>query len=121
HSFKNNFSDVFKDEVLKQSSSSLINETTTELEKKYQPQVNPREINLFYLGKNFRERIIRNEKGFQIINTDIRFSEDEIIKNIEEFPENFSPNVVMRPLFQESILPNIAFIGGPAEISYWLE
>jgi bacillithiol biosynthesis cysteine-adding enzyme BshC len=120
-SFKKNFSDVIKDEVLKQSSSTIINETTAELGQKYHPQVNPREINLFYLGENFRERITRDEQEYQIINTDLRFTNDEIINKIEEAPENFSPNVVLRPLFQESILPDIAFVGGPAEISYWLE
>ena len=58
---------------------------------------------------------------FKVLNTNITFSKDEIKAEIISHPEKFSPNVVLRPLYQESILPNIVFIGGPSEISYWLE
>ena len=37
------------------------------------------------------------------------------------YPELYSPNVLMRPLYQESILPNLAYIGGSAEIAYWMQ
>jgi uncharacterized protein YllA (UPF0747 family) len=40
---------------------------------------------------------------------------------IEETPEKFSPNVILRPLYQETILPNLAYAGGPAELVYWLQ
>jgi uncharacterized protein YllA (UPF0747 family) len=53
-------------------------------------------------------------------NTNIHFSPEEMEKN-QDFPERFSPNVILRGLYQESILPNIAFIGGGGEMSYWLE
>jgi uncharacterized protein YllA (UPF0747 family) len=55
------------------------------------------------------------------MNTDIRFTEAELKKEIATAPERFSPNVVMRPLYQECILPNIAYIGGGAEVVYWFE
>ena len=40
---------------------------------------------------------------------------------MEEAPQYFSPNVVMRPLYQELVLPNLAYIGGGGELAYWLE
>lgn len=54
-------------------------------------------------------------------NTSVAFSRDEIISEIENHPERFSPNVIYRPLYQEMILPNLAFVGGAGELSYWLE
>ena len=46
--------------------------------------------------------------------------EEEILEELNNYPERFSPNVVLRPLYQEMILPNIFFIGGGAEVSYFL-
>ncbi len=87
----------------------------------YKSQIFPREINLFYLDKGIRERIERINEGFQVLNTDLRFSEVEIQSLIDSHPERFSPNVVLRPLYQEMILPNLAYLGGPAEMVYWLQ
>ena len=42
-------------------------------------------------------------------------------QEIEENPEQFSPNVLLRPVFQEFILPNIAYVGGESELSYWMQ
>jgi uncharacterized protein YllA (UPF0747 family) len=44
-----------------------------------------------------------------------------MLDELNQFPERFSPNVVLRPLFQELILPNVAFIGGGSELAYWME
>jgi uncharacterized protein YllA (UPF0747 family) len=55
------------------------------------------------------------------LNTDITFTEQELNNIIETTPEKLSPNVVLRPLYQQKILPNIAYVGGPGEIAYWLE
>jgi bacillithiol synthase len=55
------------------------------------------------------------------LNTNLSFSEGEIIEMIENSPEKFSPNVVLRPVYQEVILPNLAYIGGPSEVPYWLQ
>ena len=118
---KKSFQDILIDEVINKTSSLLINKTTEKLEKKYYSQAKPRDINLFYLGDNYRERIISEMEAFKVLNKNISFSKDEIKGEIISHPEKFSPNVVLRPLYQESILPNIVFIGGPSEISYWLE
>lgn len=85
-------------------------------------QVNPREINLFYITNSLsRERIVFENGKYNILNTSISFTETEIIEELKQFPEKFSPNVIIRPLYQETILPNVAYIGGGGELAYWLE
>lgn len=87
----------------------------------YKSQIFPREINFFYVAKGIRERIERDENGFVVLNTSIRISAEEMAKLIKSNPERFSPNVVLRPLYQEMILPNLAYLGGPSEVIYWLQ
>ncbi|MBS0288383.1 MAG: bacillithiol biosynthesis BshC, partial [Proteobacteria bacterium] len=58
---------------------------------------------------------------FNIQNLNLEFTEEEILKELDEHPERFSPNVILRGALQETILPNIAFIGGGGELAYWLE
>lgn len=112
----------FKEELLHQTSYKKVTKTNNYLTKnQYKPQVNPREINLFYLDENGRNRIIKNNEEYQVLNTNKKFSKTEIITELENFPEKFSPNVLLRPLYQEVILPNVAYIGGNAEIAYWLQ
>ena len=109
-----------KNELLHQTSFKKINETLPLLNK-YNVQVNPREINLFYIQDNLRERIVFENGNYKINNTQLSFSESEIITELEKNPKNFSPNVILRPLYQEIILPNLCYIGGGGEIAYWLE
>ncbi len=101
-----------------------VNETVSAIKKtskNYTVQVNPREINYFYLIDGLRERIIEAEDAFVVNNTDITFSKEELKKELESYPERFSPNVIARPLYQEVILPNLCYIGGGGEMAYWLE
>jgi len=109
-------------ELLQQVSFEITGQTISSLEKlNYEIQVTPREINLFYLQGNSRERIVKEGKVYKVLNSEKVWNESEIISELEKNPERFSPNVVLRPLYQESILPNVAYVGGPAEIAYWLE
>jgi bacillithiol synthase len=87
----------------------------------YKVQAHPREINLFYLQDNLRERFIQNGSGYKVHASDLRFSTEELQQTLEQQPEVFSPNVILRGLFQETILPDVAFIGGGGELAYWLE
>ncbi|MEO9891701.1 bacillithiol biosynthesis cysteine-adding enzyme BshC [Aurantibacter sp.] len=87
----------------------------------YKVQVNPREINYFYLKEGLRERIIAKEDGFGVVDTKINWSKEELLNEMDQFPARFSPNVIARPLYQEVILPNLCYIGGGGEIAYWLE
>lgn len=109
-----------KEELLKQISFQKVTETQ-KLLKDYFIQVNPREINLFYIENNLRERIIFEDGIYKVNNTTLQFSENEIVSELENHPEKFSPNVILRPLYQETILPNLCYIGGGGEIAYWLE
>lgn len=109
-----------QNELLHQTAFEKINETTAQMGA-YGIQVNPREINLFYMQDRFRERIIADDHEFYVNNTTLRFSEAELLQQLRDTPEAFSPNVVLRPLYQEVILPNLCYIGGGGEIAYWLE
>lgn len=117
---KSQFVPYFKEELLQNTSYKKVNETNKKL-KKYPTQVNPREINLFYIENNLRERILFEDGNFKINNTKITFSQNGLLELLETNPEKFSPNVILRPLYQEVILPNLCYIGGGGEISYWLE
>ena len=119
---KRHFLPVIEDELLNQTSSGLVAETTARLEKLgYHTPVSAREINLFYLKDDLRERIVREGGTFKVVNTNLQFTEDEIRREATAHPERFSPNVVLRPLYEEIILPNLAYIGGPSEVPYWMQ
>lgn len=118
---KHLFKEELRKDIFENNSYKLVSETITELQKKYSAQVSPREINIFYKEKGLRERIEKQGERFVVLNTDISFSKEEVEKIIENSPEKLSPNVVLRPLYQQKILPNIAYVGGPGELAYWLE
>ena len=109
------FAPIIKDDIINNSIKNISKD------KEEKPQVHVREINFFYMGEGMRERIVFSNNCYTINNTDIVFSEEEILKEIEKNPEKFSPNVITRCLYQEHILPNVCYIGGPAEVTYWLE
>ncbi len=119
--YKRAFIPVVEKELKEQFSSSIVKETATKFPKQYKVQASGRELNLFYLKDDRRDRIERSANLFKIIDTEISFTEPEIMQELEAYPERFSANVILRPVFQEMILPNIAFIGGGGEIAYWLE
>lgn len=119
---KSQFAAIIKEEVSNQSAQPIVESTNQKLiDAGYNSQAFSREINFFYLDGTSRERIVEKEGVFKVRNTDITFSKDEILKEIDEHPERFSPNVIMRPVYQEVILPNIGYTGGPAEVAYWLQ
>jgi len=119
---KQNFIPILKKELLERKSESIVLETQNELHKlNFKPQAFARDINLFYMASQSRERIIYEDGLYKIHNTNLAFSEADMMTEVENHPERFSPNVVLRPIFQEFTLPNIAYIGGGGEIAYWLE
>src|SRR5699024_3444682 len=121
-SLKREFIPYIKRELLDQSGYKNIQKTVNRLaDQEYTIQVNPREINLFYLNEHSRDRIIREDNLYFLHETEKRFTENEILEEVKNHPENFSPNAVMRPLYQEVVLPNLAYIGGSGELAYWLE
>jgi len=122
HAFKAEFANVIKQELLNPMSKKLVSDTQQKLSLiGFGDQAHAREINLFYIDDHGRNRIEKQGNRYHIVDTDVSFSEEEILMELENRPERFSPNVILRPLYQEFILPNIAYIGGGGEIAYWLE
>lgn len=122
HELKQQFASIIEADIIQQNSFKHISTSNEALEAAgYKTQVNPREINFFYMTDGLRERIVEEAERYQVMHTDISFSEAELQQEIRNFPERFSPNVVMRPVYQEVILPNLAYIGGGAEVTYWLQ
>ena len=117
---KAQFTGYVKEELLNQR-AWLSTKSSAQLLAPYGLQVNAREVNLFYLDNGLRERIVEQDGRFQVLNTPLSFSREGILALVDASPEKFSPNVVMRPLYQEVILPNLCYIGGGGELAYWLQ
>lgn len=119
--YKSAFIPVLEKELKEQFSNPLVEATVAALPKEYKVQASGRQLNLFYLKNDIRERIELAGDHWSVVNTELVFTGTEILNELKEHPERFSPNVILRPVFQEMLLPNIAFIGGGGEIAYWLE
>ncbi len=116
------FIPYFKADLFEQIPFREVNASVAALEKAgYDAQVNPREINVFYLEKSLRERIGQEGGVFRVVNTEMTFTPAELENELQKHPEKFSPNVVLRPMYQQVLLPNVAYTGGPGELAYWLE
>ncbi|MBI4931245.1 MAG: bacillithiol biosynthesis cysteine-adding enzyme BshC [Bacteroidetes bacterium] len=110
---KNEFKEIISDDIFNHTNFNFVNETIAQLKNNgYEAQVIPKEINFFLLSKKFRGWIDAAR---------VQSEPEEWKKKLVEEAERFSPNVVTRSLYQQKILPNLAYVGGPAEISYWLE
>ena len=120
-SFKNEMISIFEKDIFDHTSSEIVSRSSEKLSENYKAQAYPREINLFYLKGDIRNRIVPVEDHFVIHDTDIVFSKEEMKAELQQHPERFSPNVILRALFQEVILPDVAWIGGGGELAYWLQ
>jgi bacillithiol biosynthesis cysteine-adding enzyme BshC len=118
---KTAFMPLAEKELKEKFSHKAVEETVALFPPEYKIQAGGREINLFWLDDGQRERIVEEEAVFKIQHTKIEFTKAEITAVTNNHPQNFSPNVILRPVFQEIILPNVAFIGGGGELAYWLE
>lgn len=116
---KAQFADVMERELKEEVVVNAMESTRSFLEENYFVQVNPRPINLFWMDDTGRHRIERSDKGFTAGHRS--FYEDELLDLLRRQPESFSPNVTLRPLYQETILPNLAYVGGGGELAYWLQ
>jgi bacillithiol biosynthesis cysteine-adding enzyme BshC len=122
HDQKSLFKSAMKADIIDNSQAPEVLRTSEELQALgYKTQINPREINFFYVEEQLRSRIEKAGDSYQVVDTDISFNLDEMRGLIDEKPECLSPNVVLRPLYQETILPNLAYVGGPSELIYWLQ
>jgi len=103
-------------------SCEIIIDTSAQIEQKYEPQVKPRPINIFYTHNSKRYLIEpRPEDIFALRNSRQKFTKDELFDILYSSPENFSGNVVLRPICQDYILPTVVYVGGPSEIAYFAQ
>ena len=116
---KKSFFEPLREELATQQVKKVVSGTIEELAGEYKIQANPSDINLFYLHQNERIKIKRENGQIQIGNDKLEL--DKFLKTAENHPDRFSPNVLMRPLYQEFVLPNLAYVGGGGELAYWLE
>lgn len=119
--FKRAILPVMKEDIFKETPFKIVSGTIDKISKHYHAQATPREINLFYLEDQLRERMVREGDIWRVLNTDIKFTREELNAEMDSHPEKFSPNVILRGILQETILPDIVFIGGGGELSYWME
>ncbi len=118
---KSAYHSVVKKELTERFSHQLVNETISSLKDNYKVQTAGREINLFYLIEQNRVRIELDNDIFLVKELGLSFTQTEILQELEQHPERFSANVILRGGFQETVLPNILFIGGGGELAYWME
>ncbi|MGR6088843.1 MAG: bacillithiol biosynthesis cysteine-adding enzyme BshC [Arcticibacter sp.] len=119
---KTEFAPFMLDELIGQKSFSSMSETNKRFQSVGKLQVAPRNINLFYMQDGLRERVDRSDTGkWTVLNTNLVFDQAQLESELNQHPDRFSPNVVLRPVYQETILPNLAYIGGPGELNYWLQ
>ena len=118
---KSVFTPIVLKELFTQFSHSLVEATNQQLAQQYKVQAAGRNINLFYLIGDKRERIELQGEQWVVPALQLSFSKHALEQECNLYPERFSANVILRGLFQEMILPNVAFIGGGGELAYWLE
>ncbi len=113
---------LIKKDVLEQTNEAVFNQTTAALQGfGYAKQLHARPINCFYMNEQNRTRIENKGDQFHTVDFSKEWTGAQMALEIEQHPERFSPNAVLRPLYQELILPNVAYIGGNAEIQYWIQ
>ncbi|WP_051568672.1 bacillithiol biosynthesis cysteine-adding enzyme BshC [Crocinitomix catalasitica] len=118
---KKAFAPIAKKEVEEELVFSTVDKTNAALEELgYHQQVYLRECNLFYIDEHhYRQRIAKTDDGFLI--NEKAWTKEEVLNAIDDNPAQFSPNALLRPVYQECILPNLVYVGGGGEIAYWLQ
>jgi bacillithiol biosynthesis cysteine-adding enzyme BshC len=120
-SLKQLFAPLMQEELLNQVAERSVAYATAKLDGKYKVQAHAREINLFHTRPGHRSRIVQEDDHYQVLQGGPRWTAEQLLDAVAAHPEDFSPNVLMRPLYQECILPNIAYVGGGGELAYWLQ
>ena len=118
---KQAFVPIMARELKEQFSANVLTQTAQRFPADLPAQALGRPINLFYLQDQRRDRIEQDTVNYVRFPHDTPQSQANILKELHDYPERFSPNVVLRPVYQETILPNIAFVGGGGELAYWMQ
>ena len=102
--------------------SKLVIQKSVELEEHYHAQIKAKALNLFMFHKGGRHLIEPSDSGdYFLKNIRQRYTKEELLSIAATTPELLSPNVVTRPLCQDTLLPTVAYIGGPGEIAYYAQ
>ena len=115
------FAPLMREELLNQVAQRSVRYADEKLAGHWRTQAYVREINLFHLRPGHRSRIELKGDDFQVLDGGPTFTMDGLLADLDEHPERFSPNVLLRPVYQEAILPNIAYVGGGGELAYWFQ
>lgn len=118
---KREMATAFAEDIVGHTPQKIVEQSSEKLARHYHAQAFARPVNLFYMKDDLRSRIVPSGNRYIVHDTDIVFTREEILVELKQHPERFSPNVILRGLFQETILPNVAFIGGGGELAYWLQ
>ncbi len=113
---------IFLNEInnFRTHTQKLVSVSAT-LEDVYHAQVKVKPVNLFYHIENGRYSIEPVDEVFKLRRKRKQFTKEEIIQEINEHPERFSPNVLLRPITQDYLFPTAFYIAGPSEISYFAQ
>ena len=115
------FAPVMENELVNGVVKPAVDYADERLQQHYKVQAHARAINLFHLRPGHRARIERDGDLYRVLEGGPVFTLDELLQELRKRPEQFSPNVLMRPVYQETILPNVAYVGGGGELAYWLQ
>ncbi|MEZ4791684.1 MAG: bacillithiol biosynthesis cysteine-adding enzyme BshC [Flavobacteriales bacterium] len=115
------FAPIITEELLNQVAQRTVAYADERIKERYTVQAHAREINLFHLRNCHRSRIVQEEDHYQVLDGGPRWTLDELLARVEAHPEDFSPNVLLRPVYEATILPDIAYIGGGGELAYWIQ
>ena len=115
------FIDDFKEEICSHFVYNTVSQHNDSVKGIYKPQINAMKDNIFYLRDTKRRKIYFKENCFSTSDKDFKWSKKDLLNEVSKYPERFSPNVFLRPLYQERIMNNIMYIGGPSEVSYWIQ
>jgi bacillithiol synthase len=115
---------LFEREITEKSPvSAAALEQTERLQKAgfhAQIEVRPGFLTLFYQAPA-RDAIVITSKGFQLKTAGRRFSPHDLTELLKSDPDAFTPNAMLRPLFQDTVFPTLAVVLGPSEIAYWAQ
>jgi bacillithiol biosynthesis cysteine-adding enzyme BshC len=113
---------VFKKEIseFRNYTDKLVH-ASAELEEIYHAQVKVKPVNLFLNVDDARYSIEPVENQFRLKRKRKTFEREELLEIVETEPERFSPNVLLRPICQDYLLPTAFYIAGPSEISYFAQ
>lgn len=119
---KNLLKPIFRKEItdFRIHTEKLVHVSAT-LEELYHAQVKVKPVNLFLRVDDGRHLIEPVENEFRLRRKRKSFTQEQLLELLENEPEKFSPNVLLRPICQDYLLPTVFYVGGPSEIAYFAQ